>query len=151
MSALFNELQVGKTTIKNRIVVPPMVCFKYSDDQGFVSEGHVAHYEALAKGGAGLIIVEATCVLPEGRLSMDQMGLWRDEQVEGMKTLVEVCHKHGAKVMVQLHHAGGAARHGRGHRRADLGREADDHAAARAGTHGRALRPANHVRRWWSG
>lgn len=106
MSALFQEIQVGKTTIKNRVVVPPMVCFKYSDEIGFVSEGHLAHYEALAKGGAGLIVVEATCVLPDGRLSMDQMGLWQDEQVEGMKAIVEVCHKHGAKVVVQLHHAG---------------------------------------------
>lgn len=106
MSALLKEIHVGKTTIRNRIVVPPMVCFKFSDERGFVSEAHLSHYEALAKGGAGLIVVEATCVLPDGRLSMDQMGLWQDEQVEGMRELVNLCHSNGAKVIVQLHHAG---------------------------------------------
>lgn len=106
MKALLSEIQVGNTTIKNRVVVPPMVCFKFSDEKGYVSESHYEHYEALAKGGAGLIVVEATCILPDGRLSMDQMGLWQDDQVEGMKKLVNLCHDNGAKVIVQLHHAG---------------------------------------------
>lgn len=106
MNALLSEIQVGNTTIKNRVVVPPMVCFKFSDEKGYVSDSHYEHYETLAKGGAGLIVIEATCVLPDGRLSMDQMGLWQDDQVEGMKKLVNLCHDHGAKVIVQLHHAG---------------------------------------------
>ncbi len=103
---LFDKIAVGNTEVKNRMVVPPMVCFGYSDETGRVTEANLSHYEALAAGGAGLIIVEATCIVPSGRLSLNQLGLWEDEQIEGMKKIAEVCHKNDAKVMVQIHHAG---------------------------------------------
>lgn len=106
MKTLFESVQVGSLTVKNRICVPPMVCFGYGDQTGYVTDHNRAHYKALADGGAGLIIIEATCITPDGRLSKDQLGLWEDGQIEGMKTLVTLCHEAGAKVIVQLHHAG---------------------------------------------
>lgn len=110
MKKIFDAITVGNVEIKNRVVVPPMVCFGYSDENALVTQANLDHYEALAQGGAGLIIVEATCVTPSGRLSLNQLGLWSDTQIQGMKNIVEICHKHGAKVLVQLHHAG-RARH----------------------------------------
>lgn len=106
MKRLFEPKTVGKIQVKNRIVVPPMVCFGYCTESGIVTEENLKHYEALAEGGAGMIIVEATCVLPSGRLSLNQLGLWDDQQIEGMKQIVNRCHARGAKVLVQLHHAG---------------------------------------------
>jgi NADPH2 dehydrogenase len=71
-----------------------------------VTDFHLAHYGARALGGVGLIIVEATGVSPEGRISAKDLGLWSDEQVAGMKRLVDHCHALGSKVAVQLGHAG---------------------------------------------
>lgn len=106
MSDLFSGYIIKDKVIKNRVVMPPMVCFGWSDKTGHVSEKHIAHYEARAKGGVGLIILEATCVNPDGRLSPDQLGLWSDDFVDGLKRLVDICHGYGAKILVQIHHAG---------------------------------------------
>ena len=106
MSHLFSELKVRDTIIRNRVVMPPMVCFGWTGDEGLVSERHIRHYEARAKGGVGLIVIEATCVSKDGRLTNTQLGLWTDEQIDGFREIADRCHKHGAKVIVQLHHAG---------------------------------------------
>jgi NADPH2 dehydrogenase len=106
MSNLFSSIKIRETTIKNRIVMPPMVCFGYGGEDGLVTRKHLEHYEARARGGVGLIIIEATCIEKSGRLSPDQLGLWSDEQVHGFGRLVKNCHKYGAKVLVQIHHAG---------------------------------------------
>ncbi len=106
MSNLFSPFRIGHLEIKNRIVMPPMVCFGLGDDDGLVTDEHVAHYEARAKGGVGLIIVEATCVSRTGRLSPDQLGLWSDDHIPGFTRLAEACHRHGAKILVQIHHGG---------------------------------------------
>jgi 2,4-dienoyl-CoA reductase-like NADH-dependent reductase (Old Yellow Enzyme family) len=98
--------KINGLEIKNRIVLPPMVCFTFSDEKGFVSEKNIKHYESIAKGGAGLIIVEATCVSKNGRLSTDQLGIWSDDFIDGLSKITEACHRHGATVVVQLHHAG---------------------------------------------
>lgn len=92
--------------IRNRIVLPPMVLFGKSTNAGYVTEKHIEHYKARARGGAGLIIVEATSVQLNGRLSNDQLGIWSDEHIGGLRSIVEACHAHGAKVMLQIHHAG---------------------------------------------
>jgi len=86
--------------------MPPMVCFGKAGNDGFVTEKHIEHYEKRARGGTGLIIVEATCIQKDARLSPDQLGIWSDEHIEGLSKIAEVCHKHGATVMIQLHHAG---------------------------------------------
>lgn len=106
MKAVFTPHKIGHLEIKNRIVLPPMVAFSFAGENGFVSEKNRNHYASIAKDGPGLIIVEATCVTKEGRLSPDQLGIWSDEYIEGLSKLVQACHENGAKVFLQLHHGG---------------------------------------------
>lgn len=106
MSRLFDSFNLKGHTIKNRIVLPPMVCFGWTDDRGFVSDGHVRHYEKIAESGTGLIIVEATCINKDGRLSDTQLGIWSDEHIAGLSKIADACHRHGATVLIQIHHAG---------------------------------------------
>lgn len=106
MSKLFESYTLKNHRIKNRIVLPPMVCFGWTDDRGFVSDRHVKHYEKIAESGTGLIIVEATCVNKNGRLSNTQLGIWSDEHIEGLSRIAAACRKHGAAVLIQIHHAG---------------------------------------------
>ncbi|HSV31190.1 MAG TPA: NADH:flavin oxidoreductase [Atribacteraceae bacterium] len=105
-SKLFSEYTLRNFSIKNRIVMPPMVCFGWSGSDGLVTEDHVRHYEARARGGTGLIIIEALTVKPEGRLVNTQLGIWSDGHKEGLKAIAEKCHDHGAVVIAQLNHAG---------------------------------------------
>lgn len=106
MSKLFESYTLKNHKIKNRIVLPPMVCFGWTDDRGLVSDRHVKHYEKIAESGTGLIILEATCVNKNGRLSNTQLGIWSDEHMEGLSRITAACHKHGAVVLIQIHHAG---------------------------------------------
>lgn len=99
-------IQIGKHQLKNRITFAPTVKFDYTDDSGVANEKHVIHYEERAKGGCGLICVEATAVLPEGRFCKTHMGLWDDNQIEGHKRIVEACHSYGTIVILQLNHTG---------------------------------------------
>jgi len=106
MPSLFSPIRIRNLTLKNRIVMPPMVCFKWAGDDGLVTDRNVAHYEARARGGVGLVIVEAHAVNRLGRLASGQLGLWSDEHVPGLRRIAEACHRHGAAVLVQIHHAG---------------------------------------------
>ena len=106
MSNLFSSISVGGLTVKNRIVMPPMVCFGYSGEDGIPTEKNLSHYEARARGGVGLIIIEATCVSKIGRLANMQLGLWADNQVEGFTKIARACKPFGATILVQIHHAG---------------------------------------------
>ena len=106
MIGLFTEAHIKGNVVKNRVVLPPMVCFGWAGVDGLVSEKHRRHYAARAAGGAGIVVVEATCVSLDGRLSMDQLGLWNDAQVPGMKDLADCCLEAGALPLVQIHHAG---------------------------------------------
>lgn len=102
-----DRVQIGKISISNRLAVPPMVCFCWSDDSGMVTAKNIEHYRALAEGGFGLIIVEATAVTKRGRLHSTELGLWDDLQIEGMSKIAAAIHEYGAKAFVQLVHAGG--------------------------------------------
>lgn len=106
MAYLYSEIKVKDRVIKNRIVLPPVVRFGWSDDNGFVSARHIEHYEKIAKSGTGLIILEATAIRKEGRLALSQLGIWSDEQIEGLSKIVAACRKHGAEVLIQIHDAG---------------------------------------------
>ncbi len=106
MKQLFQSLTLKHLTLANRICVPPMVCFNWSDESGIVSEKHVAHYKAIAQGGPGLIIQEATCIDPVGRLAASQLGIWSDEHIPGLKRIVDSVHAEGVPILVQIHHAG---------------------------------------------
>lgn len=103
---LGEPLRIGSVTTKNRICIPPMVLFGHCGDDGKITDAHIAHYTRLAKGGAGLIIQEATCVTREGRLSPDQPGIWSDDHIPGLRRVVEAVHEAGTPVFVQLHHGG---------------------------------------------
>lgn len=106
MIQLFEQLTLKNIALQNRICVPPMVCFNWSDESGIVSEKHVNHYKAIAQGGPGLIIQEATCIDPVGRLAASQLGIWSDDHIPGLKRIVDAVHAEGVPILVQIHHAG---------------------------------------------
>ena len=83
MSRLFSPFQLGSLTLRNRIVVPPMD--QYSAVEGRASDWHRIHYGALAGSGAGLLILEATAVNPQGRISPFDLGLWSDDTEEALR------------------------------------------------------------------
>ena len=99
-------IRIGSKTVKNRVTFAPTVKFDWTDETGIAIDRFRRHYEDRARGGVGLICVEATCVSPEGRLSPSQLGLWNDGQIPGHRAITEACHKYGATVIIQLHHAG---------------------------------------------
>jgi 2,4-dienoyl-CoA reductase-like NADH-dependent reductase (Old Yellow Enzyme family) len=83
-----------------------MVLYGHAGPEGLVTQAHVDHYQALAHGGAGLIIQEATCVLPGGRLRMDQLGIWSGDHIPGLRRIAEAAHRENCPIFVQLHHGG---------------------------------------------
>ncbi len=106
----FRELlkpgKIGSLEIPNRLVMPPMGTL-YATEEGFVSNRIKAYYEARARGGVGLIIVEVTCIdSPTGMGEKANLRLDDDAYISGMKELSEVIHRHGSKAAVQLYHAG---------------------------------------------
>lgn len=105
MAKLFTEIKLKDMVLKNRIVMPPM-CMYTADTDGNASDWHHTHYSTRAVGGTGLIILEATAVERRGRISDWDLGIWKDEHVTGLKKIVDGCHENGAKVGVQLAHAG---------------------------------------------
>jgi NADPH2 dehydrogenase len=106
MSMLLNSATVGGLEVKNRIVMSPMCMYSCEQEDGRVTPWHVVHYVSRAVGQVGLLIVEATAVTPEGRISTRDLGLWEDGQTEGFRELVEQIHKQGSKAGIQLAHAG---------------------------------------------
>jgi NADPH2 dehydrogenase len=105
MSKLFSEYKIKDLVLKNRIVMPPMCMYSAAGD-GLVADWHPIHYASRAIGGVGLIIVEATGICPEGRISGNDLGIWDDEHIPGLRSLVDLLHKHGAKVGLQINHGG---------------------------------------------
>ena len=91
--------------LKNRIVMPPM-CTYSSDNEGMVRNFHMIHYGSRAIGGVGLIILEATAVVSNGRISSRDLGIWSDEHIPRLKSLVDQSRSSGAKMAIQLAHAG---------------------------------------------
>lgn len=107
MSALFTPLQLRSMKLKNRIVVSPMQ--QYSAHEGIPSAWHLVHLGSRAVGGAGLIITECTAVSAEGLCTLYDAGIWNEGQTEAWKPIVNFVHAQGAKIAVQLWHAGGKA------------------------------------------
>ena len=95
--------------MRNRLWVAPMCQYSAAsegDDIGAPNDWHLLHLGALARGGAGLVMVEATSVVPEGRISPNDLGLWNDAQQQAFERIVQLAHAHGAKIGIQLAHAG---------------------------------------------
>ena len=101
---LFSPLQLRSVSFANRIGVSPMC--QYSAQDGFTNDWHLVHLGSRAQGGAGLVIVEASAVVPEGRISSADVGIWKDEHVPGLERIVRFIHSQGARVGIQLAHAG---------------------------------------------
>ena len=101
---LFDPLHIRSVRCKNRIAVSPMC--QYSSVDGFANDWHLVHLGSRAIGGAGLIIQEATAVNMRGRISPDDMGLWRDEQIEPLQRITSFIKEHGSVAGIQLAHAG---------------------------------------------
>ena len=107
---LFGPARLGPMELRNRIVMPPMGTF-YAAEDGSVTQQNIDYYEARAKGGAGLIIVEVTCVdAPVGQIFPRQLAIDASRFVPGLRDLAQAIQKHGARAAVQLHHGGREAR-----------------------------------------
>jgi len=104
MSTLFSPLTLRGVTFPNRIVVSPMC--QYSAEQGMANDWHLVHLVSRAVGGAGLVLTEATAVVPEGRISPADLGLWNDQQVEPLAKIAAMVRAQGSAVGIQLAHAG---------------------------------------------
>ncbi|KIJ66308.1 hypothetical protein HYDPIDRAFT_109302 [Hydnomerulius pinastri MD-312] len=101
---LFQPLTIKGVTFKNRIWVSPMC--QYSSDRGHATDWHLVHLGGFASRGVGAIMVEATAVVPEGRISPEDMGIWSDSHIEPLKRIVNFAHSQGTIIGIQLAHAG---------------------------------------------
>ncbi|GAA4085346.1 NADH:flavin oxidoreductase/NADH oxidase [Streptomyces shaanxiensis] len=109
MSALFEPYTLREVTIPNRVWMPPMCQYSAAPEgpeMGVPNDWHFAHYAARAAGGTGLIIVEATGVSPEGRISPYDLGIWNDTQVEAFRRITRFLVSQGTVPGIQLAHAG---------------------------------------------
>src|SRR5690242_20486503 len=104
MASLFQEFRLKDVVLRNRIGVSPMC--QYSSENGFPNDWHLVHLGSRAVGGAGLVIVEATAVTPEGRISPADSGIYLDDHVEPFARIVRFMKQHGAVPGIQLAHAG---------------------------------------------
>ena len=120
MPALFDPYTLKGVTLRNRIAVSPMC--QYMAEDGMPNDWHLVHVAGLARGGAGLVVVEATAVAPEGRITPGCTGLWSDAHAEAFRPLVQAISRAGAVPGIQIGHAG---------RKASANRpwEGDDHIA----------------------
>lgn len=101
---LFKPLQIRGLTLQNRIMLSPLC--QYSAADGHMSDWHLAHLGGIIKRGPGMAFCEATSVVPEGRITPEDAGLWQDSQIEPMRRIVEFVHSQGQHIGVQLGHAG---------------------------------------------
>lgn len=105
MSMLFSPLTLGNLTLPNRIIIAPMC--QYAAENGKATEWHMMHFGTLSHSGAGLFIIEATAVTPEGRISPQDLGLWDDDTERALLPIIRAVRKHSAIPLgIQLSHAG---------------------------------------------
>ena len=104
MSKLMSPVSLRGLTLRNRAVVAPMC--QYSSIDGFANDWHMVHLGRFGMGGFGLVILEATGVLPEARISYGDLGLWKDEHIAPLARIVDFLHSQGAAAGIQLAHAG---------------------------------------------
>lgn len=110
MKKLFTPLSIRDLEIKNRVVMSPMCMYMAHDAK--VNDFHIMHYASRALGQVGLIVIEATAISAEGRISDNDLGIWDDSFIAGLKILNDKMHTYGAKTCIQLGHAGRKALNG---------------------------------------
>jgi 2,4-dienoyl-CoA reductase-like NADH-dependent reductase (Old Yellow Enzyme family) len=106
MPRLFEPLTLRGLTVKNRIWLPPMCQYSCEGRDGVPTDWHLAHLGARAQGGFGLLIAEASAVVPEGRISPLDAGIWNDAQAAAWSRIVDFVHTQDAAIAIQLAHAG---------------------------------------------
>jgi len=106
MSKLFSNFKIKDMNLKNRIVMAPMCMDSCNEEDGIANNWHFIHYSTRAIGGVGLIIVESTGIEPGGRITDNDLGIWSEEHVKNLSNIVNECHKYGAKIGIQINHAG---------------------------------------------
>src|SRR6266852_8850373 len=104
MALLFEPLSIRGVTLPNRIVVSAMC--QYSSREGFANDWHFVHLGSRAVGGVGLVLTEAAAILPEGRISPQDLGIWMDDHIEPLARIVRFIHEQGGVAGMQLAHAG---------------------------------------------
>jgi len=109
MVKLNDPFSIKSVSFKNRIGMSPMC--QYSSVNGFANDWHYVHYGTRAVGGVGLIMVEATAVSPEGRITPSDLGLWNNTQLVGLQKITNFVHNHGSVAGIQIAHAGRKASH----------------------------------------
>jgi 2,4-dienoyl-CoA reductase-like NADH-dependent reductase (Old Yellow Enzyme family) len=109
MPNLFSPIKIKSIELKNRMVVSPMC--EYSSIDGFANNWHLVHLGSRAVGGAGLVFTEATAVSAEGRITDNDLGIYKDEHITKLKEITDFIHEHGAIAGIQLAHAGRKASH----------------------------------------
>lgn len=108
MSKIIEPFQIKNYVLKNRIMMAPMCMYQAQD--GFANDFHYVHYATRAQGGAALIVLEATAVLPDGRISVNDLGIWSDQHIEGLSKIARLIKENGAHAGIQISHAGRKAR-----------------------------------------
>jgi 2,4-dienoyl-CoA reductase-like NADH-dependent reductase (Old Yellow Enzyme family) len=103
-SPLFSPFRLRSVTFANRIGVSPMC--QYSSQDGFANDWHLVHLGSRAQGGAALVTLEASAVLPEGRISSADLGIWKDAHIPELERIARFIHSQGARAGIQLAHAG---------------------------------------------
>ena len=106
MPGLFDPITVRTTRFRNRLWVAPMCQYSCLERDGVPTDWHLAHLGSLARGGSALVIAEATAVVPEGRISPEDTGLWSDEQERAWARITAFVRSQGAVAGIQLAHAG---------------------------------------------
>ncbi|QQE76946.1 NADH:flavin oxidoreductase/NADH oxidase [Alicyclobacillus sp. SO9] len=106
MAQLFTPYQIKGLDLRNRVVMAPMCQYSVTARDGKPNDWHYTHYTSRAVGGAGLILIEMTDVEPDGRISDFDLGLWSDEHIPAFQRIIDACHGYGAKVGIQIAHAG---------------------------------------------
>jgi 2,4-dienoyl-CoA reductase-like NADH-dependent reductase (Old Yellow Enzyme family) len=106
VTSLFDPIDLRGVRVRNRIWVSPMCQYTIEKRDGVPTEWHLVHLGSFARGGAGLVMAEASGVVPEGRISPHDTGIWNDAQVDGWRRVVEFGHSQGAVMGIQLAHAG---------------------------------------------
>lgn len=109
MNKLNQSLTLKSVTFKNRIGMSPMC--QYSANEGVANDWHLVHYGSRAAGGTGLIIIEATAVSPEGRITPFDLGIWNDNQIPQLQKITSFIHENGSVAGIQIAHAGRKASH----------------------------------------
>ncbi|KAK4683984.1 hypothetical protein P7C73_g6224, partial [Tremellales sp. Uapishka_1] len=102
--AIFAPITIRGTEFANRMWIAPMC--QYSADNGHATDWHLVHLGSMVTRGWSTIMVEASAVVPEGRITPEDMGIWQDSQIAPLKRIVEFVHQHGGKIGIQLAHAG---------------------------------------------